>query len=208
MARDLAILEREAMEAFSLPDSLRRSLSGLTVNYRETLDADGHRIRAPMATIEQSRAPSQRDRQLAVAKISVLDSLQSLRSVDYSMAKVTEMLLCFPQSAMSESVAKARAKGFIAALEDLPTWAVAEACRRYIRREAGEDHNYNFAPSPPVLRKIARDIHVMAAALQDRLQRLLDAEVVPDPRAYTEDERAANVNKLAKLLGSFRPRAA
>lgn len=116
------------------------------------------------------------------------------------MAKVTELLLSFAGQSMNEAGAIARARGYITALEDLPAWAIAEACRQWLRGEAGEDQNYNFAPSPPVLRKLAASNAGRVEAQISLLNRLLSAAIVEDEPEFSDEHCAAMRERLAGLL--------
>lgn len=119
--------------------------------------------------------------------------------IDLAMAKVTELLLSFAGQHMNEAGAKARARGYITALEDLPAWAIAEACRRWLRGEAG-DQNYNFAPAPPILRKIAESVTSVVDNQLSVLERLLSAKIVEDPEEFSAEHCENMRGRLAEVF--------
>ena len=70
-------------------------------------------------------------------------------------AIVARMLMAYPMGNASEESGAARGAAYLDALDDLPAWAIADAVKRWNRGEAGEGMNYNFAPAPAILRKLA-----------------------------------------------------
>lgn len=124
--------------------------------------------------------------------------------VDLAMAKVTELLLSFASQTMNEAGAKARARGYITALEDLPAWAIAEACRQWLRGEAG-DQNYNFAPTPPVLRKLAAENTGRVDSQISVLTRLLSASIIDDEPDFDEAHCAKMREKLHNEIFHRKP---
>ncbi len=61
----------------------------------------------------------------------------------------------------NELAAEAKGEAYNDSLEDVPWWAVKAAARSWYRGECGKDdqnrpYDYNWPPSPQVLRKLAR----------------------------------------------------
>jgi len=85
-------------------------------------------------------------------------------------------------------LARARAAGYLAALEDLPRRAVGEACRRVLRGEAGADVSPVFAPTPAQLARLAQAIAAPLHGDRRQLALLLAAgeEMLPPPREQRE----------------------
>jgi hypothetical protein len=84
---------------------------------------------------------------------------------------------------------------YVAALEGMPLWAVAEAARRYRDAEVHrEDHT--FAPSAPQFRLTV--LSVLAPYREERalIRRVLDAEILPEP---TEEERRRIHERMQSL---------
>lgn len=118
---------------------------------------------------------------------------------------VTKMLLALASQRTSETGAEAKGEAYMAALEDLPAWAVDEAVRGWYRGtskvlDVKQPHDFRWAPAPAVLRRLGEIelFKVMGRALA--LEGLLCAERVVE---YSEQHRAAMVDRLA---GLFRPK--
>jgi hypothetical protein len=189
----------QALRTLCLPDSLQRLVSGLKVGFTEVIRQDGVRACMTIPTIVASLAPSMRDRVTIARRLDDLALIQAQRDTDIGMAKVAEMLMAFQTGGISPEGAKARANGYMAALQDLPTFAIVEACLRWLRGEAGEQ-NYNFAPTPPVLRQVAEKCARLADYQVAQLQMLLEAEVVPDPIEYSDEHCEAMRKRLRDHL--------
>jgi hypothetical protein len=68
---------------------------------------------------------------------------------------VANMLLAYPVAGGSVESGRARAIAYLAALDDVPPWAIAEAIRRWHRGECGHGYNYRWAPAPAELRELS-----------------------------------------------------
>jgi hypothetical protein len=146
---------------------------------------------------EQRAAVEVRVEQLGDAEVAC--------DIDYTMAVVVEMLDAFPAAKVSDDQTKRKAKGYITALEDAPTWAVAEACRRWLKARAGPQ-NYDFAPTPPRLRQVVDDALADLRGQRIALRRLLKAE--PEVVIERSAELSERVNRqFAELLGHLKSRA-
>lgn len=217
MAQALVTIEKGAAQTLSLPVSVQRSLSGLKAGSTIVATEGPYRFARTVMTIPASLAPSKADRSLIARKIGDLTLLLAQTDLDYSTGKVAEMLLSFSPS-MTQSTATVRTRGYIVALDDVPTFAVVEACRRWLRHEAGKfgdpndqrnpprEPDYAFPPTPPILRVLALRVAGLVDAQRQRLQDLLKAEVVDDPREHTEADRERMSNLLAELAAHLRGR--
>jgi len=135
-------------------------------------------------------------------------ALRRVPATDESEAKavlvaVTKMLLALSAGSMNERVAEAKGEAYLGALDDIPAWCVVEAIRRWNRGDCGA-HNYDFAPSPAVLRGIAEGVKLVADGQIAALTRLLAAEPV---REFSEAERAANIERFVALMAPRPPEA-
>lgn len=110
---------------------------------------------------------------------------------------VTDLLLAYANGSASERSSEAKGRAYLGALEDIPSWCVAEAVKRWHRGAAGGGHSYEFAPAPAVLRAISEGIKTAADGQMAALGRLLAAEVRPE---LTDEERAANVARFVALM--------
>jgi len=116
------------------------------------------------------------------------------------LALIANMLMAYPMAGGSEESGRARATAYLAALDDVPPWAIADAVRRWHRGEGGgRDANYRFAPAPAELRYSAKQILQpglqTVAHLQDILgaltiERAMDPTPIEDARAITPRLRA------------------
>ena len=69
------------------------------------------------------------------------------------LIELTKMMLMMPAPTQNEASAEARGEAFLAALEDMPVWAVRSAIRRWYRGDAGTDEpgepfDYHWCPAP------------------------------------------------------------
>ncbi|TXN26852.1 hypothetical protein [Methylobacterium sp. WL19] len=106
----------------------------------------------------------------------------------------------------AETVAIAR-QAFIAVLSRYPSWAVTEACTRFLDGRAG---NKVYAPTPAEIAEVCRGLIADALTERARINAILDAEVYQAP---TEAERAevvrrhqAFVEETARAAGIRRQR--
>jgi hypothetical protein len=96
---------------------------------------------------------------------------------------VTKMMLALPAAKANEAGAAATAEAFEVALDDVPSWAVALAMRgwyrgehRHERHEQGGRYDFDWRPSPAVLRKLAlEERYRLAGRDLAALQRLQSA---------------------------------
>lgn len=77
-----------------------------------------------------------------------------------TFAAIAKLLLVKPAARTTEEAAEHRQDIFMDVLEDIPCWAVDAAIRKWHRGDCGKDErgkpfNYDFAPEPHALRKIA-----------------------------------------------------
>lgn len=96
------------------------------------------------------------------------------------IALLAKMLMAYPvASNASEEAGKARVNAYLAALDDVPPWAIADAIRRWHRGEGGgSDANYRFAPAPAELRYAVMQILQPAKQTIAHLEAVLDAMTI------------------------------
>lgn len=76
------------------------------------------------------------------------------------LVAVTNLLLVLPGRKSGELGAEATAGAYMAALDDVPYWAVEAAIRLWYRGQCGNDergepYNYHWAPDPAALRRLS-----------------------------------------------------
>lgn len=118
------------------------------------------------------------------------------------MALIAKLLISFPMQQAGEKAAEMRAGAYIEALEYLPTYAIAQACREWLRGESG-DYNYTWSPSPPVLRTRALVAKQRVDVQISSLKRLLEADIIPDPPEFTDEHRGKMLVRLSEMFKSI-----
>jgi hypothetical protein len=118
------------------------------------------------------------------------------------LIELTKMFMVLPASAQNEASAEARGEAFIAALDDMPLWAVQSAVRRWYRGDAGADargqpFDSHWCPAPADLRRVAlRELwHVRERIAV--LRKLLAAEPLLE---FTEEHCQAMRLRLSRLM--------
>lgn len=114
---------------------------------------------------------------------------------------ITRLMLALPSSQQNEAGAEALGEAFQVALDDVPTWAVAAAARRWYRgdcgqNELGHSYDYHWRPAPADLRRIALGEKWRVQGRAATLRRLLNAEPLVE---FTEDHCAKMRAKFASL---------
>jgi hypothetical protein len=152
----------QPLRALSLPAWLQRCVNALTADFMKPM------IPADLALSDEQRAA-------VTIRVEEIGKAEMMCDVDHTMALVVDLLDAFPSTKLSEEQQKSKARGYMTALEGMPTWAVAEAGRRWLQAKAGAQ-NYDFAPSPPRLREISDDVLAEVRGQSIALRRLLNAK--------------------------------
>lgn len=118
---------------------------------------------------------------------------------------VTKLLLALTGQRTSETGAEAKGEAYMAALEDIPAWAVEEAVRGWYRGtsrqlDPKQPHDFRWAPAPAVLRRLAEIELFKVKGRALALQQLLDAE----PLVEFSEEHCATMRE--RIIGLFRPK--
>jgi hypothetical protein len=177
----------QPLQALSLPPWVQRCLKDLTADYMNP------EISAELALSDAQRAAVE-------ARIEDLEAAEIACDVDNSMAVLAGLVEAFASARLTDEQARARAKGYMTALEGMPTWAVAEAARRWLRAECGPQ-NYDFAPSPPRICQICKDVLAELGAQRHVLQKLLRARV---PQITSPEERQRINEGFGALLSTLK----
>lgn len=120
---------------------------------------------------------------------------------------ITKLMLALPSSQQNEAGAEATGEAFQVALDDMPTWAVAAAVRKWYRGECGTDargksYDYRWRPSPADLRRLAFAERDAVLSHVRTLKRLLAAEPLQE---FSEEHLAHMHGRIAKLAFSQEP---
>lgn len=128
-------------------------------------------------------------------------------AADARDALVTALLMGLAVGQGSEVAADARLDLFEMALDDMPAWSVAEAIRRWARRECPPEidkkPNYSFPPAPGVLRALAeREVAPYQRSVED-LNKLLAAETIEEAMDPAPRRKPAIAQSTAPRLRSM-----
>ncbi len=119
------------------------------------------------------------------------------RHGELTLTTVSKMTLVLPSKETGELAAEAKGEAYMAALEDVPSWAVQEAMRRWHRAEYGSRHDYKWQPAPATLRELAMIETYRVMAVRRKLTDLLAAEPLLE---RTAEQESAMRDKLAAYL--------
>jgi hypothetical protein len=123
-----------------------------------------------------------------------------------TFAAIAKLLLVKPAARTSAEAAEARQDVFMDVLEDIPCWAVDAAIRKWHRGDCGTDergkpYNYDFAPEPHALRRLAMaEMYCVKRQIAD-LEPILQAVPFVDTSADLERGRAAFRGIQAGIAG-------
>jgi len=139
-----------------------------------------------------------------VAALQVLCEQTPQANADWEAATlvvVTKLMLALPSTQQNELGAEASGEAFMAALEDIPTWAVAAGAHRWYRGDCGKNeldqpYDYRWRPAPADLRKIALTEKFRVYRRVTILRRLLAAE----PEVFSEEHCSRMRARLASAI--------
>lgn len=133
----------------------------------------------------------------ALTTALLLTPAEDMRQAESTMTTVTKMTLVLPSREVGDLASEARGEAFMAALEDVPSWAVQEAMRKWYRAECGDKHDYKWQPAPATLRELAMREVYMVMGTRRKLKNLLDAEPLIE---FTPEHEAEMRRKLDACL--------
>lgn len=143
-----------------------------------------------------------------ITQIITGSNLTINESAKARLSLLTKMLLAFPAAGSSSvEAAQARSDVYDDALGDLPAWAINAAIKRWAKGEVPADLNmgalnFTFAPSPAILRKLAKvelsPFEGQAAQLRALLktipiERAMDQTPIPDSEIKSPSGRVVSL---------------
>jgi hypothetical protein len=140
-----------------------------------------------------------------IGELEALCNQTPINSAEWEAATLivlTKLMLALPSSQQNEAGAEASGEAFQAALDDITTWAVSAAVRRWYRGHCGlnerdQPYDYHWRPAPAELRRIALVEKWRVEARARTLRKLLAAE----PLIEFDEEHCAQMRaRLAKLF--------
>src|SRR3569833_12554 len=181
----------------SLPPRLEKLSNSLgTVNWPGQATRLNFPLGMELTEEEREQSTSLLKEIRAVIEGTNLDSIASSKA---KLSLVTKMAMGSPMAANStEEQSSARRDLYLDALDDVPPWSIAKAIKRWNKGECEGIGlgvmNYNFPPSPAVLRKLCKlelsPLEVQVA----KLKRILAA--VPIERAMDPAPMKAEVLRI------------
>jgi hypothetical protein len=166
----------------------------------------GKRRMVPTLPASLTLAPAERaEIERHISELDALCNQTPANSNEWEAATlivVTKLMLALPAMQQNEAGAEASGEAFQAALDDLPTWAVAAAVRRWYRgdcgvNERGDPYDYHWRPAPAELRKIAVFEQWRVRSRADTLRKLLAAEPLIE---FSEEQRAQMRAQVAEMM--------
>jgi len=110
---------------------------------------------------------------------------------------VTKMLLALPGQRSTDTGNEAKGEAYLAALDDVPPWAVQEAVRKWYRGEHGSKFDYRWSPVPADLRSLARNEEFKVRGRMTVLERIVKAEALIE---YSDDHREMMLKRLQIVI--------
>ena len=218
----LPAIRASSPEPITLPDvrrldqmpSLPAWLASRTASMKDEVQAalaDGKHRKVPTLPANLTLSPTERDEvERHIAALDALCKQTPLNGDQWEAATLivlTKMMLALPSSQQNEAGAEASGEAFQAALDDVPTWAVSAAVRRWYRgdcglNERGQPFDYHWRPAPAELRCIALVEKWRVGQRADTLRKLLVAEpLIEFTDEYCKHMRA----RLAAVIPRARP---
>ncbi|MGA8154887.1 MAG: hypothetical protein WB822_01500 [Rhodoplanes sp.] len=162
----------------------------------------------PISTLPQSLILSQTERDELVRHIRELDALceqtpaNDPSAEEATLVAVTKMMLALPSPQQNEASAEARGEAFMAALDDVASWAVSAAIRRWYRGNAGkndrgEPYDCHWCPAPADLRSVAMIEQWRVKSRATKLRELVSAEPLIE---FSEEHCQTMRKRLSKLM--------
>jgi hypothetical protein len=171
---------------------------------RSTVDGKYREI--PTLPVNLTLNPVERDEITRhVEAINALCLQTPAESDEYEGATLivlTKLMLALPSASQSDTGVEASGEAYQAALDDVPTWAVSSAVRRWYRGECGENqlgkpYDYRWRPAPADLRRVALAEKWKVLIRGQELQSLLDAEVLIE---FSAEHRQEMLTQLSSAL--------
>lgn len=151
--RQEVVARRETM--LLLPDSVSYRLKWIgTVNSGKGSKPYLPSGLQPMTEAEISAAKSQAgDIEILVAPSNSVDEEKE------KLAALTKMFLAKPSAGITDLGAASRAESYMMALDDIPSWAILDAIKKWHRGDVKgvSEEDLRWAPDTAVLRRIALD---------------------------------------------------
>ncbi len=164
------------------PPSLPRWLEELLTFLKKTFQRDQAGRYREILVLPSRRTLNQSQRREIESHLELLVGFDDMtpdhnqRFSAVTLTAVSKMIMALGGKKLSDLTGEAKGEAYMAALNDVPCWAVEEALRKWYRGEFDKEYDYSFPPAPAILRKHARDEQYMLRYRGQRLRNLLQAE--------------------------------
>lgn len=201
MGTELALIE-----PLKLPDQRRPaqipSLPGWVVLRLESLK-DNWQNGSMALTLPTAMVLSEAEKSMVLRHVSDLGTLvektpaNSADSEAETLVIVTKMLLALPGQRSTDTGNEAKGEAYLAALDDIPSWAVQEAVRKWYRGEHGSKYDYRWSPVPADLRSLARGEEFKIRGRMSLLERICKAVPLIE---FSEEHRKTMLERLQTVI--------
>jgi hypothetical protein len=117
-----------------------------------------------------------------------------------ALVAIAGMMKALAGPRLDEAGAEATAIAYMAAVEDVPVWAIESAIRKWYRGACGTGHDYNWRPSPSALRSVALTESQEVFARWRMCLGLLTAKPMKE---FTPEHCQGMLSRLAELFRSI-----
>lgn len=121
--------------------------------------------------------------------------------VEKAAMAIGKMLLTLPSREGGEAAVETKLEAYMAAVDDLPFWAIQDGIRRWYRGDCDKKYDCRWQPAPAVLRELAFAEFYRVKSIRRDLAKLLQAEPLIE---FDEDHRTAMEAKI-RASGVLRP---
>lgn len=135
----------------------------------------------------------------AINQVLAMTPAEDIRHGELTLTTVSKMTMVLPSREAGELAAEAKGEAYMAALEDVPSWAVQEAMRRWHRKECGPKYDYVWQPGPSTLREVSMLEAYRVMAVRRSLTEVLNAEPLIEFTPEHETEMRSKLNMILKV---------
>lgn len=109
------------------------------------------------------------------------------------------MIMVLASKTGGEDAMEAKGEAYMMALEDIQSWAVEEAARKWYRGEYGPEYDYKWMPDPATIRSLSKiESSRMHAALMLAIDLKLAEPLLEEPD-YSDEYRAKMLERLSHI---------
>ena len=154
-------------------------------------------------SIPESKSPTEAERASLIENARILMTfVVRTPANDEELLKATSILLLRMVKALSgprldDLSAEALTEAYLDALDDVPSWSVDAALKRWNRGECGLGKDYRWRPSPAELRRVSLD---EMWVLKGRAMRLCDLARCEARREFSTEYRMEMLERIHRVI--------